>query len=338
MARRDAILTAVLEADRLHKEFDTKARAEGGEGRIDVFGMLANRDIPVMFRPLKGLLGAYIDDPDQGIIVTTQRPLPVQRFTAAHELGHAALGHEASLDEEDILTRALFVTEARYDIREIQANAFATQLLTPQWLIVQHMKRQGWTRDNLTNPTVVYQLALRMGSSYSATCYALVESKGIDRPTSEKLLKVKPKGIKQSLVKPYEPETWYGDVWLVTERDNGMVLDGSRSDRVVLKFQEHASSGYLWQFGDLAGAGLKIVEDGRASSSGAQHIGGIVARTVIAEPQDESGASGHVHLREVRPWQTAGEALHSLDLDVYLSGPVPTGLLPAQREALRGIE
>src|SRR6266540_5592286 len=223
--------------------------------------MLVQRDIPVMFRPLKKLLGAFINDPDKGVMVTSQRPLPVQRFTAAHELGHEALGHEASFDEEEILTRALFVTEGSYDKREIQANAFASQLLTPPWLIVHHMKRQGWTRAKLTDPVVVYQLSLRMGSSYSATCYALEQSKGIDSRTREKLLKVRPKVIKQSIVKPYEPETWYGDVWLVTERDNGMVLDGSRSDLVVLKFQEHASSGYVWQFGNIADAGLGIVED-----------------------------------------------------------------------------
>jgi Zn-dependent peptidase ImmA (M78 family) len=337
VARRDDILNAVYEAERLHKEFGTKARAEAGEGRIDVFGMLVERDIPVMIRPLKKLLGAFIDDPAKGVMVTSQRPLPVQRFTAAHELGHEALGHEASFDEEEILTRALFVTEAGYDRREIQANAFASQLLTPSWLIVQHMKRQGWTRESLTDPVVVYQLSLRMGSSFSATCYALGESKGIDEPTRERLLKVKPRTIKQSLVKPYEPETWYGDVWLVTERDNGMVLDGSRSDLVVLKFEEHASSGYLWQFGDLADAGLAIREDGRAASSGKGHIGGVVFRTVIAEPEDEGGARGHVHLREVRPWQAAGEPLHSLELDVELSGPVPAGLLPAQREALLGV-
>lgn len=337
MARRDDILNAVYEAERLHKDFDTKARGEAGEGRIDVFGMLVSRDIPVMFRPLKNLLGAFIDDPDKGVIVTSQRPLPVQRFTAAHELGHQALGHEASFDGEDILTRALFVTEESYDPREIQANAFASQLLTPSWLIVQHMKRQGWTRESLTDPVVVYQLALRMGSSYSATCYALAESKGIDQETRERLLKVKPRTIKQSLVKPYEPETWYGDVWLVTERDNGMVLEGSRSDFVVLKFQEHAGSGYVWQFGELADVGLAIREDGRASKSSKQHIGGVVFRTVIAESQDEGGATGHVHLREVRPWQRAGEPLHSLDIDVDLSGPVAAGLLLAQREALLGV-
>jgi Zn-dependent peptidase ImmA (M78 family) len=337
VARRDDILNAVDEAERLHEEFGTKARAEGGEGRIDVFGMLVKRDIPVMFRPLKNLLGAFIDDPHPGVLVTTQRPLPVQRLTAAHELGHAALGHEASLDEEDTLTRALFVTEASYDPREIQANAFASQLLTPPWLIVLHMKRQGWSRESLTDPVVVYQLALRMGSSYAATCYALSQSGGIDEATRERLRKVRPKAIKQSLVKPYEPKTWYGDVWLITERDNGMVLDGSRSDLVVLQLQEHASSGYLWQFGDLADVGLAIVDDGRAASSGKQHIGGVVLRTVIAEPQDDGGASGHVHLREVRPWQSAGEPLRSLKLDVELSGPVPAGLLPAQREALLGV-
>jgi hypothetical protein len=270
-------------------------------------------------------------------MVTTERPLRVQRFTAAHEFGHAALGHEASLDGNEILTAELFATTSSYGTSEIQANVFAAQLLTPPWLIVHHMKRQGWTRASLTDPVVVYQLSLRMGSSYSATCYALEESKGIDRPTREKLLKVRPKTIKQSLVKPYEPETWYGDVWLVTERDNGMVLDGSRSDLVVLKFQEHASSGYVWQFGDLADAGLEIVEDGRAAKGGKQHIGGVVFRTVIAEPQDEGGASGHVRLREVRPWQAAGEPLNSLELDVELSGPVPAGLLPAQQEAMLGV-
>ena len=331
MVSREEILKAIYEADRLHKQHHTEARAKRGEGRIDVFGMLVDQDIPVMFRPLKNLLGAYIDDPDQGVIVTTQRPLPVQRFTAAHELGHVTLGHEASFDEEEILMRALFITNARYDPREIEANAFATELLTPQWLIVEHMNRQGWKRENLTDPVVAYQLALRMGSSYSATCYALAECKGIDRPACERLLKVKPKAIKQSLVKPYAPDSWYGDVWLVTERDNGMVLEGSRSDLVVLKFQEHASSGYVWQFGDLVDAGLAIREDGRASPHG-QHIGGVAFRTVIAEAED--GASGHVNLREVRPWQPAGQPLNSMELEVDLSGPVPAGLLPKQLEAL----
>jgi hypothetical protein len=56
VARREEILQAIYEADRLHVKYDSKARAERGEGRIDVFSMLLDRDIDLMFRPLKNLL------------------------------------------------------------------------------------------------------------------------------------------------------------------------------------------------------------------------------------------------------------------------------------------
>ncbi|MGC3944393.1 MAG: hypothetical protein QM762_07730 [Chryseolinea sp.] len=128
------------------------------------------------------------------------------------------------------------------------------------------MQRQGWNRNDLTDPIIVYQLSLRMGTSFSATCYALMDCKGIDQPACDKLMETnkKKRVMKQSLANPYTPENWYGDVWVVTEKDNGMVLEGSHSDLVVVKVQEHASSGFVWQFGDLAKAGLAIREDGRA--------------------------------------------------------------------------
>ena len=337
MARHKDILQAVYEADRLHREFDSRARAEAGEGRIDVFAMLVERDIPVMFQPLKNLLGAFVDEPDKGIMVTSQRPLSVQRFTAAHEFGHKTLGHEASLDEEDVLNRALFAGQGHYDRREIQANAFASQLLTPSWLLAQHMKGQGWTRHDLTDPIVVYQLALRMGSSYAATCYAIEQAGGFESWTRERLLKIKPKAIKQSLVSPYERNTWYGDVWLLTDRDDGMLLEGGRSDLMVVQVEEHPSSGYRWQFGDLTDAGLTITADDRVSHAGEGHIGGVVMRTVMAESVAEERVKGHVHLRETRPWQPETEALSSLELAIDLSGPVQTGLLPAQRNFLLNV-
>ncbi len=333
MARRDEILQAIYEADRLHATYDSKGKVERGAGRVDVFRMLFDRNIYVMFRPLKNLLGAYFSDPDTGVLVTTKRPLPVQRFTAAHELGHAALGHEASLDDMEILERPIFTVDGSGDPREDQANAFAAHLLTPQWLIVHHMKQQGWRRDSFNDPVTAYQLALRMGSSYSATCYALGDCNAIDQATRDKLLQVKPKAIKQSLVTSYEPEHWRVDVWVVTECDNRLVLEGSRSDRAVLKFLEHSGSGYVWQFGDLVDAGMAIVEDGLASVASDQHIGGAVFRTVVAEAQAEEGVIGHVNLRELRMWQLKAVPLHSLELDFDLSGPVPDGPHPIQRKA-----
>src|SRR4051812_44568062 len=135
---RAAILAAAVEADRMHRQFDTKSRADTGEGRIDVFDMLVQNDIPVMFRPLKGRLGAFLnEDGSRGVLITTERPLSVQRFTAAHELGHAMLGHEPSIDAEGVLFRYPVVDRVAsdYSLEEIQANVFASQLLIPRWLL-----------------------------------------------------------------------------------------------------------------------------------------------------------------------------------------------------------
>lgn len=332
MSYREEILRAVYEADRLHHTFGTEAAALAGEGRVDVFQMLLDRGIPVLFRPLNNLLGAYISDPDKGIMVTSKRALPIQRFTAAHELGHEVLGHDASLDDEEILARALF-TKQTYDRREVQANAFASQLLTPPWLIAHHMRRQGLTRENLADAVTVYQLSLRMGSSFTATCYALEANKAIDPDTRQSLIKQR-QGLKQRLLKPYKRSSWYGDVWLVTDKDNGTVLEGSRSDLVVLKFAEHLNAGYVWQFGDLVRAGLSVRADDRTASASEAHIGGVVFRTVIAEPTTDSGAKGHIRAQEVRPWSGAGDPLTSLEFDVEFSGPVAPGLLPAERAAV----
>ncbi len=331
---RAAIMNAVLEADRLHQQFDTESRADSGDGRIDVYNMFLERGIPLMFQPLDGLLGAFIDDPRPGVVVTTQRQLPVQRFTAAHELGHAVLRHSPSLDNEDILARMPFVNSERYDIQEIQANAFASQLLMPQWLIAKHMERQAWRPADLTRPEVVYQLSLRLGASYSATCHALVRHKVVQESACEELLAIQPRAIKQRLAEPHEPPNWYGDVWRITERDDGLRLEGSRSDLIVLNLTEHSGSGYLWQFDDLSRIGLSVVWDARSEKGSSDSIGGSVVRTVVAETQD--GAKGAIQLCEVRPWQANGDPLHSIDLDVDLSGPFGRGLLPAQRQAQLG--
>lgn len=333
MAIREDILSAVLEAKRLHMRFDSESRSDRGEGRIDVFGMLVDLDIPVMFRPLTNLLGAFIDEPDRGVIVTTRRRLPIQRFTAAHELGHAALGHEASIDEKEILTRALFDNGANYDPREVQANAFAAALLSPPWLIKSHMERQGWSRNDLVDPVVVYQLSLRMGTSFSATCHALFDCKGVDRPTYEKLLQTsnKKRLIKKTLVDPYVPSNLYGDVWVLTERDNGVSIECCHNDILVIKVNEHSSSGYVWQFDDLAKAGLLIRGDWRASE-GNLHIGGVVYRKLIAEAK--GSGTCRFSFREIRPWQASGSPLNSMDLDIDFSGPLTAGLHPVQREAL----
>ena len=66
----------------------------GARASFDIIGAVAARNIPLLFRPLDKLWGAFItvNDEERGIIVTTKLGLPVQRFTLAHELGHLLLG------------------------------------------------------------------------------------------------------------------------------------------------------------------------------------------------------------------------------------------------------
>ena len=122
-----------------------------------VFGAIEHLGIGLLFRPLDGLLGAYIPvENDSGILVTTERPLAIQRFTGAHELGHAYLKHELRIDDEEILKRSPFARPI-YDLREIAADTFAALFLMPDWLINLHAERQGWDWRNLSDPICVYQ-------------------------------------------------------------------------------------------------------------------------------------------------------------------------------------
>jgi Zn-dependent peptidase ImmA (M78 family) len=337
---RAAILAAAVEADRLHRRFDTKSRADAGEGRIDVFDMLVQNEIPVMFRPLTGRLGAFLnEDGSRGVLITTARPLSVQRFTAAHELGHAMLGHEPSIDAEGVLFRYPVADRVGgdYSREEIQANVFASQLLIPRWLLVKHMRRQGWKAADMRREDVVYQLSLRLGVSYAATCHALQRNEVIDRGQFERLVAVQPRTIKKRLLDSHTPDDWRRDVWVITERDDGILLEGSHDDLVVVKVKEHSGSGYLWRLDDLGGAGFAVVRDSLEDNADADSYGGIVFRTVIAEPKEDGGAEGHVLLRETRPWQADGEALQSVNLDVDFVGPVGAGLHRAQRKAFLGV-
>jgi hypothetical protein len=163
----------------------------------------------------------------------------------------------------------------------------------------------------------------------------LQQNKVIGPAQCEQLLTVGRRDIKKRLSAPYTPANRYGDVWVVTERDDGILLEGSKLDLVVVKLHEHSGSGYLWRLDDLAKAGFAVVEDSRAADPDTDLIGGVTFRTVIAE--SKAGATGQVSLKEVRPWQPKGVPLHSLEMEVDLSGPVQTGLLKAQRQkALQG--
>jgi len=315
MARRDAILEGAQAAARIHDQLAIRQVVEASGGAVDVFGALLALDVALLFRPLEGLLGACLPGPNPGVIISTQRPLRVQRFTGAHELGHVVLGHEISLDGEEILGRG---PTSGHDEIELAADSFAAAFLLPRWLLQFHGRRQGWSRANMSEPHAVYQLSLRVGASYEATCIALERHGIVDRTTREQLVEKPRRDIKSELLKDFEVGDFRRDVWLLTERDEGLTLEGAPDDLFVLKLAEKGGAGYLWTTSGLVEAGFAILRDQRHIAPPERTIGGPVTRELTAQVTEP--ASGDFHLELKRPWQGSGPAIASLRVNYDLFG------------------
>jgi Zn-dependent peptidase ImmA (M78 family) len=283
-------------------------------GSIDVFGALLASDAELVFRPLEGLLGFCIRQEDvAGVVISTQRPLRIQRFTGAHELGHVVLGHAASLDGEEILGRG---GGLRNEV-EIAADSFASSFLLPKWLLQMHARRQGWNRASMSDPRAVYQLALRSGASYEATCVALERHGIIDASTRQALVNTERRRIKSELLEGYEPENYHVDVWVLTEKDQGATLEGQPDDLFVLRLTEHGGAGYIWDAAGLAASGFAVLRDKRDIPPPEKSIGGPVMRLITARTM--AASSGTLDLQQRRPWED-GKPLATLSVSYDLFG------------------
>jgi Zn-dependent peptidase ImmA (M78 family)/predicted secreted protein len=320
---RAAILNGSKAAHTLHRDLGIREPLErSGGGRIDVFGAIGKLGATLMFQKLDKLLGAYIPAEEPGVLITTQRALPVQRFTGAHELGHLYMRHQLSLDDEEILRRVPFSVSSRAEHYEREADAFASMFLAPAWLLALIVQRQKWPADALADPRTAYQLSLRLGTSYSATCYALERHKSITRAQRERLLSFEPKAIKHGLLDGYEPPDWRADVWLLTDRDEGSFIEGGRNDLFVVRLRENSGAGYLWSFEELSAAGFVLVADDQEVDD-PECVGGVLTRKVTARSSQR--VQGNVTLQESRPW-LPHTPLHELHLEYDLRGPEQPGM------------
>ena len=244
MAAREAILEGTQAAQRLHAQLGTRAAVEQeGLSYIDVFAVAMELGAVLLFRRLEGMLGAYLADSETpGIIVSTQRSLHIQRFTVAHEIGHLFMRHDLSLDQQVGLWRG-----SSRDLGELAADAFASEFMLPRWLYVHHSVRQRWDSAALQDPRLVYQLSLRLGASYDATCWGLEGHRILKPREMAKLWDVEPKELKVAALAGMADriDPW-ADVWVITEADNGLSFQGGPNDIVVFRIPERASAGYLW--------------------------------------------------------------------------------------------
>jgi Zn-dependent peptidase ImmA (M78 family) len=325
-------LDAVAAAKRVHRDLDLQRRVTEGAGLVDVFEAIGELDIPLVFKPLTSALGLCLPAPLRGIMITTERGLHIQRFTGAHELGHVILEHAGSVDREIIYRGPLMPVGGR-DLQEVAADAFAAEFVLPRWLYRHQIRAQGWTvAGHLRNPDIVYQLSLRMGASYEATCWGLVSHQILPQGEVDALLKAQVAKLKSRLGGEYRPGSSRSDVWRLTTKDNGARLIGNADDLLRIELEEAVGSGYQWQVEALGEAGYLVLSDESAFSRDPLHYGALAIRTLIARPPEHG--LGAITLRETQPWAGEGPNDSTFALALALQGPECGGLSRADRRRL----
>ena len=293
----------------MHEQLSLRTRLEDGKGPIDVFRIIMEMEVDFLFRPLDKLLGAFLRTPADGILITTQRDLYVQRYTAAHELGHFLMDHEASLDDERVIGFAPR-GQAYADLQEIAADAFASEFLMPRWLIAAQVRRQRWTTDALRTPGTVYQLSLRLGVSYEAMCWALAGHQAVPLGDARRLANNPPKTVKLATLRgPFLSNSW-ANVWSLTSNDNGLTLVGTPDDVLQIELQERASAGLTWNVEAAESQGFQILADEQSADDG---IGGFGVRRFVIQ----GSGSGELCLKECRQWDP--DPMSSMTFDVRYS-------------------
>jgi len=212
------------------------------ERQIDVFGLCERLGLWLAFFSLDHLLGAFIPEGPGGILVTTERPVTMQRYTVAHELGHWRLGHTEgpALDgEEQVLGETT-------DEDELLAQIFAAALLMPPPLIFGVLRRLDLRSELL--PIHAYTVAREAGVSYEAAVRQLANLEIIAPSQIPKLLDTAPLKIKTEIGYGRRPIVGTADVWPVDEHWDGHRLAVRVDDEVIIALPENRSTGYRWEF------------------------------------------------------------------------------------------
>lgn len=213
------------------------------DGPIDVFGAIERERVWLMFQPLDRLYGAYRRRDTPGIVVHAGHPPRLQRFTAAHELGHHLLGHDLSVDARDEVES----TGATLPAQEVEAQAFAATFLMPVQLVNRGLAHLGLKRrPDTLNPEQAYRLSLELGSSYTATVTQMRALERITTSNTRELLRAHPIDIKTRLAHGHRPGNARADIWPLSQADDGRVLWVSPQDEIHVSLDESPTTGFRW--------------------------------------------------------------------------------------------
>jgi Zn-dependent peptidase ImmA (M78 family) len=199
--------------------------------RIDVFDAMAASGLRLVFRDLQESAALYLPanlGGTPGAIINALHPLALQRYSGAHEYGHHLFGHGEQIDRNSEPRGP----GAALAPAEKLAEAFAAWFLMPPEAADAVLDRLGITQ--IARPLDAYALALRLGTSFSATCTHLPSLKLVPGPTAEQWRGLALKAIKQELTASPPPGGWKNDVWFLSRDDAGAELVVRSGDRLLI--------------------------------------------------------------------------------------------------------
>jgi Zn-dependent peptidase ImmA (M78 family) len=235
MTRLDNLVAAQAAARALNELDADQSRP------IDPFDAIDKLGLELQFHPLRDLLGAILPGDNPGVLINSARPASVQRYTAAHEIGHWYLDQ----DELAIDTAEDVEGMPRHQ-RERRAQIFASHFLMPLELLHAAAARYGVYKGSSITPIQAYQIARDMHVSYRAIVHQLVNSRFISPTTLDALLRVQPATLKTALTNGRRPHNTRGDVWTPNTGLDAPSLEVFVGDEVVLGLPERPSTGYRW--------------------------------------------------------------------------------------------
>lgn len=262
--------------------------------RTDIFRIIEGEGIWLLFRPMKELAGALIRQDDTvGVLVNSQHPTGLRRYTAAHEYGHWALGHTSSVDSE------ADVVSPRDKPGEISAQAFAGAFLMPEALLNRTLP------PSLMDPRGLYRAAVEIGVTYTALVTHLAMTKRIRWDEAKALRATPPKKLKLGLTNGHPLESPWADVWYADEARTGVEIRPSPGDELHVYLREIPSSGYVWR--PNTDSQTLLILDEYSSDFQPDQLGQESTRHFGLQMAEESRVLGFDLLR---PWADASPEKH----------------------------
>jgi Zn-dependent peptidase ImmA (M78 family) len=335
-ARREGRLAAERLRNQIHR---------ADVGWIDVFETIEDQQgVNLMFKPLRNLYGFYIRERNvAGIMINASHPVSLQRFTAAHELGHHILGHSQSMDEVASIESAIGESgaesfNASLPLREgaspgnlfeeAAAQAFAGSFLMPLGP-VNHYLRAHRLGPGQFDSLEAYKFAVSFGASYDAACTQLAVLKKITWSERAILRKRKPIEVKRELTGGAVSDA-RSEVVFADELVGSQVMQ--QGDELVVALSESPSTGHVWTAD--AALGFEIVADELLETeSGPEVLGASETRRIrfrATQPIETSLSFG------LRPgWMPTSAAVSERNVEINVVEPIVDPNCAISRRELR---